>query len=144
LSNLALIDNRAEVIQPNSVYLRKPYPGGAQILNPAAFAVAPNGQVGNAGRNAFTSPGTFSADLSLSRSFAVPQIRECARLVLRADAYNFLNHANLYVEAENPTFGYPDFGTAQFGTTGVQTTFPVQVPLTVTPRQIQVQLRFEF
>jgi hypothetical protein len=144
LSNLALIDNRANVVDPSNVYVRQPIPGGVQVLNPAAFAVANAGKIGTAGRNAFAGPGTISANLSISRIFNLPMSGGSVRLVLRADAYNFLNHPNLYVNAENPTFGSPQFGTAQYGTTGVQTTFPVQVPLTATPRELQLVMRFEF
>jgi hypothetical protein len=152
----SLINDRANLIDPAEVYVRQPIPGGMRILNPGAFCSPANGQIGNSGRNAFAGPGTIGANASVSRSFSLPAVRESARLVLRVDAYNALNHANLYVDAENPILPYEScgslpqagaasaFGTAQYGTTGVSTAFPVQVPLTATPRIVQFQLRFEF
>jgi hypothetical protein len=143
-SDSTLIDDRANLVDPAHAYTRQPIPGGELILNPDAFALPAPGQLGTAGRNRFQGPGTISANLTVSRSFHIPGMPESVRLVVRADAYNFLNHANLYVDSENPFLPSPLFGTAQYGTTGVQTNFPVQVPLTATPRIIQLGARFEF
>jgi hypothetical protein len=142
LENQALIDDRADLVDPAHAYLRQTIPGGAQILNPAAFATPADGAIGNVGRNAFAGPGTISADFSVSRTFPLPG--ESRILTIRADAYNIFNHPNLYVDGENPVIGTPQFGTAQYGTTGVQTTLPVQIPLAAIPRQIQLQLRLQF
>jgi hypothetical protein len=50
---------------------------------------------GNLGRNSFRGPGLASVDLSLGRTFAVKRMGESGRFRVRADAFNFLNHANL-------------------------------------------------
>jgi hypothetical protein len=66
---------------------------------------------------------------------------ETGRVQLRADLFNVLNHANL----GNPdsTLG-PDFGVALYGRKPMQTGFPGLIPLTETPRQIQLMLRVEW
>jgi hypothetical protein len=138
-----LIENRANLVQSTSVILNLPVPGGVQILNPAAFAVPGAGHIGSSGRNAFAGPGTITADLSISRTFLF-RSHESMRVVLRADAFNFLNHANLYVNFENPTLGQPGFGTARYGTSGIPSNFPLQVPFAETARQIQLMARFQF
>jgi hypothetical protein len=139
-----LIQNRANLDNPTEVFVHIPIPGGVQLLNPAAFSEPAVGQLGTSGRNAFSGPGTITSNISLSRSFTLPRLPERVRLVFRADAYNFLNHANLYVDQNNPFLGNSQFGTAQFGTTGFQTNIPVQVPLTETARQIQLSVRLYF
>jgi hypothetical protein len=60
-------------------------------FNTAAFAKATLGSYGNAGRDILVGPGTASANLALSRAFAV---REKQRLEFRAEAFNVLNRAN--------------------------------------------------
>jgi hypothetical protein len=117
-------------------------PGGRLLLEPAAFADRPDGLPGNTGRNAFRGPGLFNIDLSLSRTFAVPRLRESARITVRADAFNILNHANL--NNPNPFLDNPGFGTAQYGRTGRDAGFPALSPFTETSRQIQLLFRLEF
>ena len=88
---------RADVIDPKNAVLSSPIAvrGGKLLLNTAAFAQsAPNVQ-GNTGRNAFSGPGFYNVDISLSRSFPLRWLGEGGRLMFRADAFNFLNHANL-------------------------------------------------
>lgn len=46
------------------------------------------------GRNAFRSPGNWEFDIGLYKSFS---ITERFRLQLRGEAYNLMNHANMYV-----------------------------------------------
>ena len=117
--------------------------GGAMLLNPAAFAQPSSPSViGNTGRNAFRGPGLYNSDIAVTRSFALSRIRENARLVLRADAFNILNHANL----NNPAnvYGVPGFGVATYGREGTTSGFPAIAPLNETARQIQLLLRLEF
>ena len=117
--------------------------GGVILLKASAFGepLSP-GAVGNTGRNEFTGPGLYNSDISASRSFHVPHLRESARLVLRADAFNILNHANL----NNPDnlLGSPTFGIATYGRQGTASGFPAVAPLNETARQIQLMLRLEF
>jgi trimeric autotransporter adhesin len=59
------------------------------LLNPAAYALAPAGQWGNAGRNSITGPDQFSLNASLARTF---RLKDRYSLDLRFDATNALNH----------------------------------------------------
>jgi hypothetical protein len=116
-------------------------PGGKILLNAADF-ITPVNDIGNTGRNSFAGPGLFNIDLSLSRSIALPSIGETARITFRADAFNFLNHANL----NNPANYYTgaNFGLAQYGRSERASGSPLLTPLTETARQVQLILRLEF
>jgi hypothetical protein len=138
-------NQRADLILPGNGLLpqRVPVPGGVQILNPAAFGQPiVSGALGTTGRNAFRGPGLYNADVSVSRSFAIPHFREGSRLTLRADAFNVLNHANL----NNPSnyIGDLNFGVATYGRQGAHSGFPAVTPLNETARQIQILVRLEF
>ena len=67
-------------------------------------------------RNAFSGPGAWNVDLAVSKSFP---IREGMALEARAEGFNILNHANLYVNG-------PNNDVANFGYTDPQTGSPVQ------------------
>ena len=145
IPGVAAIENqRASVIDPGAAVFSNPpsAPGGVILLNEAAFAIPPAGTVGNTGRNAFRGPGLYNLDLSLARSFRIPRLREGTRLTVRADAFNFLNHANL----NNPVslLGSPDFGLATYGRQGSASGFPAVSPVNETARQIHVLVRIEF
>jgi hypothetical protein len=134
--------NRANLIDPAHVFLDTAIPGGRQLLNPAAFA-RPGATLGNTGRNEFYGPGVYNIDLSLARTVRLARLGESGRLTLRADAYNFLNHANL----NNPgssVLGFPGWGQATFGRVGENSSFPAATPFIETPRRIQLLLRVEF
>jgi hypothetical protein len=120
---------------------RQPVPGGFRLMNSKAFCGPSSGTIGNLGRNAFTGPGFWNLDVSLARSFPLRVLREGARLQLRVDFFNALNHANL----GNP-YGLLDssFGIASLGRQGVRPAFPSSVPLDQLPRQIQLQLKLFF
>lgn len=141
-----LIENqRADLLSPSTAFFPTPIPvsGGIAVLNSAAFAEPVSAStVGNTGRNAFRGPGLYNVDLSIGRAFAIPFIGEGGRVVLRADLFNILNHANL----NNPVslFGSPDFGVETWGRQGVASGFPATVPLNETARRVQVLLRLEF
>jgi len=139
----AVINPRPDLINPNPV-LSSPIPiaGGEQLLNPAAFAGVST-SLGTLGRNSLIGPGLYNLDLSLARSFAIPWFGESGRLTLRADAFNFLNHANL--NNPDPLLGDTGtFGAASFGRLGDPSGFPAVSPLNETPREIQLLLRIEF
>lgn len=137
-----LIANRANLIAPALVNLDQPAPGGKILLNAAAFDSPEGTAMGNLGRNSFVGPGFFSTDLSLSRSFALPSLGESGRFTLRADAFNFLNHANL--GNPNSQLGSPTFGLATYGRQEPSTGFPPLSPLVETARQVQIILRVTF
>jgi hypothetical protein len=77
-----------------------------QWFNPAAFSAPAAYTYGNAGRNSLYGPGMQTLDLALVRSFS---IREAARLELRGEAFNALNHSNL--GTPNRFVNTPQFGT---------------------------------
>ncbi|MDP8982452.1 MAG: carboxypeptidase regulatory-like domain-containing protein [Acidobacteriota bacterium] len=137
-----LVNQRADLLAPAQVYISQPVNGGRRLLNFAAFANPGPNTIGSSGRNGFAGPGLFNLDASLSRAFAVPAAGESFRIVVRADFYNLLNHANL----NNPAsfFGSPDFGVAQYGRREANSGFPLLAPLNETARQIQLMLRLEF
>jgi hypothetical protein len=81
-------------------------------LNPAAFTDnTVYGTQGNVSRNAYRGPIYFENDANVSRIFP---IYERFSLLLRLEAYNFLNHPSF----SNPSGGGPTFTTAanSFGT----------------------------
>jgi hypothetical protein len=138
-----IFNNRANVVDPASVFIDQSEPGGRRVLNAGAFELPPVARLGNSPRNAFAGPGLYSLDLSLSRTFGVRQLGENGRLTVRADAFNVLNHSNLgnpYSLLNNRQ----EFGVAQFGRKGKTTGFPGQTPLNETARQIQLLLRIYF
>jgi hypothetical protein len=73
---------------------------GFCIADAAPFAceVSVNGPFNDSlSRNTFRQPGLFFMNTALIKNFVLP--RETAKLQLRAEFYNLLNHANLYVNA---------------------------------------------
>jgi hypothetical protein len=137
-------NGRADLVDPNRMSPPNSVsvPGGKLLLNAAAFAESAIGVQGNTGRNAFSGPGLYNVDISLSRSFPLRWLGESGRLTFRADAFNFLNHANL--NNPQPLIGQDDFGVALYGRQGRQSGFPAVSPLNETARQIQLILRLEF
>ena len=144
LGTAVLEGQRANVVEPNATMLPAPMPGpgGIYVLNPAAFATPAGVTVGNVGRNALQGPGLYNIDLSLARAFSIPKLREGARITVRADAFNILNHANL----NNPDNYVNDstFGLETYGRQGTASGFPATSPVNETARQIQMLLRLEF
>jgi hypothetical protein len=132
-----IVNQRPDLVgSPN---IDVPVNGGVRLLSRTAFATPATGEIGNLGRNAFTGPGFYNADVSLARAFA---IREGLRITARASAFNVLNHANL----GNPStlITDPNFGVALFGRQGLSTGFPAVAPLNELPRQLQLSLKFDF
>jgi hypothetical protein len=63
-------------------------------FNPAAFALPPSGQFGNAGRNILRGPAFAQCDLALQKAF---QLKEGTKITIGAEAYNLFNHPNFAV-----------------------------------------------
>jgi len=138
-----LINNRANILDPQGVYAGDiPTTGGKVLLNAAAFGQPGVGVLGNSGRNAFEGPGFWNVDFSLSRTFSLPWLGEGGRLSIRADAFNLLNHANL--GNPNATLFDENFGVALYGRQGYNPGFPAVVPFRETARQVQLMVRVEF
>ena len=81
-------------------------PATGPWFNPAAFAVPAFGTLGNARRNSLIGPAWRNLDLSLGKTFQLP---EKVRLEIRADATNALNH---------PNFGQPNSTVGAGATSG--------------------------
>ena len=137
-----IFNTRGDFVGESPVGVRKPIPGGFQVLDLSQFAAPAPGLIGSSGRNAFAGPGFFNVDVSLSRSFPVRVLSESGRLTLRADAFNLLNHANLGQPDSQMTS--PTFGDAFYGRMGQNSGFPSLVPFRETARQIQLLVRLEF
>jgi hypothetical protein len=141
-----ILNDRANLINPTAVAVGTgPVNGGVRLVNPAAFSAPAVGTLGNTGRNAFTGPGFWNLDFSLARSFRLPFLGEGARLSIRADAFNVLNHANLNMPGT--VLNVPGtFGIALYGrvSTTSASGLPTLTPATDTSRQIQLILRVQF
>lgn len=143
------INNTANLIDPSHIWeTGGAAPNGSEsLLNAKAFAAPVAGVRGNLGRNALTGPGLYNLDLSLSRSILVPKTAEKLRLILRADAYNALNHANL----GNPCGLFQQtcgasvpFGAAVYGRLDANPGYPSATPINEGPRKLQFMLRVMF
>jgi hypothetical protein len=138
-SGTEILNQRANLMGPPAT--DTPVDGGRSLLNVSAFANPATG-VGNVGRNSFAGPGLMNLDFSINRSFGVKALGEAGRINIRADIFNFLNHANL----GNPDalLGDPTFGVALYGRKAEPTGFPSVLPLDDTARQTQLMLRIEW
>ncbi len=87
------------------------------------------GRYGNLGRNVFHGPGILNDDFSLWKSI---RVTEKQSLIIRGDAFNFLNHTQFY----NPgnSSGANDINSPNFG----------QVQFARDPRLLQLQLQYRF
>jgi trimeric autotransporter adhesin len=66
---------------------------GSGFFNPAAFAVPPAGQFGNAGRNTIPGPDLVAVNMAFGRSFQFGDTRR--RLEFRFEANNIFNQVNI-------------------------------------------------
>ncbi len=80
-----------------------------QFFAPGAFQAPAYGTVGNAGRDTLTGPNSYEWDLSALKT--IP-ITERARLQLRSEFFNVLNHTNLQTPNEVVLSSGPTQGTA--------------------------------
>jgi hypothetical protein len=101
-----------------------PNPGPAEWFNTAAFAPAPYGQFGNAGRNILSGPGVTNIDFSIVKN---TKLAERLNMQFRAEFFDLFNTTN---------FNLPDsfLGSATFG----------QILSAQAPRRIQFGLKFRF
>jgi hypothetical protein len=117
-SPFGVIENNAAAIYPTAATVRSdvvaPYSEnpnwrsnvlGETFFNPAAFAAPAQYTFGNAGRTVAIGPGAIVSDVSLLKNISV---NEKQRVQLRAEALNFLNHANFSLPNQNR-------GVANFG-----------------------------
>jgi hypothetical protein len=137
----SILRQRADLIAPSAA-VRVPVAGGYRLLDVRAFATPPAAGIGNLGRNSFGGPGMYNLDLSLSRIVELPGPREGLKLILRVDAFNALNHANL--NQPDMLISSPAFGQAAFGRKGKDAGFPALTPFRETARQLEILVRIEF
>lgn len=99
-------------------------PGAQAWFNTAAFAVAPYGTFGNAGRNILSGPGLETVNVSIVKN---TRATEQLNIQFRAEFFNVLNHTN---------FNLPDnfLGDTTFG----------QITSAQDPRRVQLALKFLF
>jgi hypothetical protein len=97
-------NNRPDVLR--SAALSNPTPD--RWFDVTAFALAPYGSFGNAGRNILTGPGYQSINVSIVKNL---RLAERSNLQIRAEAFNLLNRANF--DLPNIFFGTPAFGAVQ-------------------------------
>jgi hypothetical protein len=121
---------------------RQPVPGGERLFDASAFCSDDTCPNAPSGRNAFAGPGLINLDVSVSRVLHPRWLGEGGGLTLRADFFNFLNHANLNPPGNIP--GTSSYGVAVFGTPQQTAGFPSLIPLTQTARQIQLMVRVSF
>jgi len=133
-------------VNPN--FHGKLYPGGsdtakvAEYFNPNAFSAPAYGTVGNAGRDSLAGPGYADWDLSLVKS---TQLNERARLQLRAEFFNILNHTNLQLPNEVVYSSGPTQGTTANQTAAAVLGSPGVITSTANAsRQIQLAAKVVF
>jgi hypothetical protein len=155
--NMAARGLRPSVISNTSIYVPNPYPNGTGIqyllpVNAPNFPLGPTGPlftgsganrtlvlpagIGSLGRDTVRTAGEFDLDLAVGREFA---IRERARLRLRAEAFNVLNHTNFKepnttLTVTTNSLGQPIFNSPGFGI----------ITTARAARFLQLVARFEF
>jgi hypothetical protein len=144
VTNPQSVNARARVIGPSGPLLASPVPvsGGLRIFDPSAFCPSDACDSPETGRNVFAGPGLINFDASVSRSISCRPLGEGGQIVLRADSFNVLNHANLNPPGNMPGAG--SYGVALWGTPPAGSGFPALVPLTETSRRVQLTLRVTF
>jgi hypothetical protein len=105
----------------------------ATLTAGCAFYAQPTG-FGTLRRNALTGPGFADSDLSLEKT---TKITEQTALIIRADAFDLLNHANF----ANPTLSATGSSTSTFGQISATRT---AVGDAGSSRQLQFAMRFQF
>ena len=107
---------------------------GEQWFDPACYEAQAPGFLGNVKRDSLPGPGTFDADLSVTKN---TKITERFNLEFRTECFNCFNHFNVGGTLTGTLGGINQAG----GITGQS--FGSQSPV-VTPRQIQFALKLAF
>jgi len=105
-----------------------------QWFDPSCYEAQAPGFLGNVKRDSLPGPGTFSADISITKN---TKINERLNLQFRTECFNCVNHFNVGGTGAG-VLGAID----EPGATAGQTTFS-QSPV-ITPRQIQFALKLDF
>jgi hypothetical protein len=107
---------------------------GTQWFDPACYEAQAPGFLGNIVRDSLPGPGTFDADLSITKN---TKLTERLNMQFRTECFNCFNHFNVGGTLTG-TLGGINQANNQTGITGVS-----QSPV-VTPRQIQFAVKFDF
>jgi hypothetical protein len=99
---------------------------------------------GNIGRNQFRGPGYFDTDLSIKKSFRVTNNENGLRLIIGANAYNILNHANFGNPDSDVADGPGVFGTIQNTVTPASSPFGNFQGSAVSGRILQLEMQLKF
>jgi hypothetical protein len=114
-------------------------------LTPGEFAASSaQTNFGNIGRNQFRGPGYFDTDLSIKKSFRVTNNENGLRLILGANAYNILNHANFGNPDSDVADGPGVFGTVQNTVTPASSPFGNFQGSAVSGRILQLEMQLKF
>jgi len=125
-------------------------PDGARVgtpscwFNPAAFAVPPAGQFGNAGRNMLRGPGFAQFDPSIRKDFAITELK---KITVGVEAYNVFNRPNFSVPSNTQSaLSLGGNGDAVFKDAAGNLAPNVARILNTAgaPRQIELNARFAF
>jgi hypothetical protein len=127
---------RANCVAPAVVFGKLDAPtGGYQWFDPNSYAAPPLGTFGNCGVGTVRGPGLHTADLSLTKSFA---ITEKQSLEVRAEAINFTNtpilNAPASINLPSGAISSGNFGNGNFG----------QITGSQGARNIQFGLKYRF
>ena len=98
--------NRPDVVPGEEIRLPRGERTIERFFNTDAFRTPEPFTFGNAGRNIIPGPGNSLLDLAVSRDFP---LGERARMTIRAEAFNAINHPNWGIPGPYPDFG-PFFG----------------------------------
>ena len=110
-------------------------PGAAPSAGP--FSVPAPDTVGNAGRNSYTGPGSWNADIAATKSVA---IHENWSAQFRVDAFNAFNH----ISPSAPTPFYPQFGLQAYIDNPYIGGQIYNQALGQSPRQLDFALKIQF
>jgi hypothetical protein len=127
---------RANCVAPAVIFGKLNAPtGGYQWFDPNSYAAPALGTFGNCGVGTVRGPGLHTADLSLTKSFA---IREKQSLEVRAEAINFTNtpilNAPASINLPSGAISTGNFGNGNFG----------QITGSQGARNIQFGLKYHF
>lgn len=135
---------RPDLVAGQPVWIEDASAPAGRRLNPEAFALLSPGQQGNLGRNSIAGFGMSQLDLALRREF---HAGERAKLQLRIEGYNALNHPNFADPVRflnSPLFGLSNSMLNLMLGSGSSASGLAPLLQSGGPRSVQASLRVEF